>query len=583
MAAIQWGKRLTRKFSKSDHGDNSPSPDRTRDRYAALRRHIIILMMTVTIVPLTFMTIINHHQYQASLKNEILNPVQTLVSKTKHSFELFLEERLSTIRFIASTYSFAELSDAKTMDRVFRTLKTEFSGFIDLGLFDHNGIQVSYAGPYPHLLGKDYSQQIWFEETRIRGTYISDVFMGYRDLPHVVIAIQHMPSEGPNWILRATIDTEKFDQLIAYMELDPNSDAFLINRNGILQTHSKFYGKILETCPFPIPRGISATTVAEAVDHRGNEIILAYVQLRKPEYTLVLVKPRSVVLKTWFALKSEIVFIYLVSVVVIFLVVLRLSGTLVKSVREADEKRESAFRELEHGQKLSSIGRLAAGVAHEINNPLAIINEKAGLIKDIVEHVEDCNPSRDKFLTLAGSILQNVQRCRNITHRLLGFAKRLDVKFEELNLNDIITEVLGFLEKEALYRNIKIELDLAPMLPKISMDRGQLQQVFLNIINNAFSAVENGGRVVISSWEEDPETLGVSVQDNGCGMSEETLRHIFEPFFTSKKEYGTGLGLPITYGIVKKLGGDLKVQSKEGEGTTFTVFLSKHPKAEERP
>ncbi len=166
------------------------------------------------------------------------------------------------------------------------------------------------------------------------------------------------------------------------MELDLKSDAFLINRNGILQTHSKFYGKILESCPFPIPRGISATTVAEAFDHRGNEIILAYVQLRKPEYTLVLVKPRSVVLKTWLALKSEIVFIYLVSVVVIFLVVVRLSGTLVKSVREADEKRESAFRELEHGQKLSSIGRLAAGVAHEINNPIAIINEKAGLIKD---------------------------------------------------------------------------------------------------------------------------------------------------------------------------------------------------------
>ncbi len=197
--------------------------------------------------------------------------------------------------------------------------------------------------------------------------------------------------------------------------------------------------------------------------------------------------------------------------------------------------------------------------------------------------MEDCNPSRDKFLTLAGSILQNVQRCRNITHRLLGFAKRLDVKYEELNLNDIITEVLGFLEKETLYRNIKIELDLAPMLPKISLDRGQLQQVFLNIFNNAFSAVDKGGRVVISSWEEDPETLGVSVQDNGYGMSEETLKHIFEPFFTSKKEYGTGLGLPITYGIVKKLGGDLKVQSKEGQGTTFTVYLSKHPKPEERP
>ncbi|MEW6671646.1 MAG: ATP-binding protein [Thermodesulfobacteriota bacterium] len=572
MFLAKWWERLTRGFFKYD--DTSASPD----RYIALRRNIVILMMVVTIVPLTFMAAINHHLYQASLKNEILNPVEVLVSKTKHSFELFLEERLSTLRFIASTYSFAELSDAKTIARIFRTLKTEFGGFIDLGLFDSNGIQVSYSGPYAHFLGKDYSKQGWFEESRVRGTYISEVFMGYRELPHIAIAVQHMPEEGPNWILRATIDTDKFDMLIASMGLDSESDAFLVNRDGIFQTHSKFYGKILDRCPFPIPRGISLTVVEEAVDHRGNEIILAYAQLSKPDYTLVLVKPRSVVLKTWFTLKSEMFFIYITSVVVIILVVLKLSGVLVKSIREADEKRESAFRELEHGQKLSSIGRLAAGVAHEINNPLAIINEKAGLIKDMVEHVKDCNTARDKFLELTNSIVQTVQRCRTITHRLLGFAKRLDVKFEELSLNDIITEVLGFLEKEALYRKVKIQLNLAPALPKISSDRGQLQQVFLNILNNAFAAVDSGGQVTITTREENSETLAVSIQDNGCGMSEETLKHIFEPFFTTKKEYGTGLGLPITYGIVKKLGGDFKVQSKEGQGTNFTVFLSRHPK-----
>ena len=569
--AKQW-EQLTRIFFKYDDASASP------DRYIALRRNIVILMIVVTIVPLTFMAVINHYQYQTSLKNEIINPVQVLVSKTKHSFELFLEERLSIVRFIASTYSFAELSDAKTLNRIFRTLRTEFGGFIDLGLFDHNGIQVGYSGPYAHFMGRDYSKQEWFEEAQVRGTYVSDVFMGYRKLPHIAIAIQHMPPEGLSWILRATIDTDKFDTLIASMGLDPESDAFLVNRDGILQTYSKFYGKVLERCPFSIPRGASITTVVEGNDHRGNEVILAYAQLSKPDYTLVVVKPRSVVLKTWFTLKGEMFFIYFISVGVIILVVLKLSGVLVKSIREADEKRESAFRELEHGQKMSSIGRLAAGVAHEINNPLAIINEKAGLIRDIVEHVEDCNTARDKFLAVTKSILQNVQRCRTITHRLLGFAKRLDVKFEELSLNEIITEVLGFLEKEALYRNIKIELNLAPELPKISSDRGQLQQVFLNILNNAFAAVDSGGQVTISSWEENTETLGVSIQDNGCGMSEETLKHIFEPFFTTKKEYGTGLGLPITYGIVKKLGGDFKVESKEGQGTTFTFFLCKHPK-----
>jgi two-component system NtrC family sensor kinase len=198
-------------------------------------------------------------------------------------------------------------------------------------------------------------------------------------------------------------------------------------------------------------------------------------------------------------------------------------------------------------------------------------------MKDLLEQSADCSPAREKFKALSESILQTVNRCRTITHRLLGFARRLEVAFEMLDLNDVIRDVLGFLEKEALYRKIAIQLSLAENLPQISSDRGQLQQVFLNVLTNAFAAVEDGGHVSITTRDENPETIGVSIQDDGCGMSEETLRHIFEPFFTTKKGYGTGLGLPITYGIVKKLGGAFKVESKEGLGTTLTVFIPKLP------
>jgi two-component system NtrC family sensor kinase len=110
-------------------------------------------------------------------------------------------------------------------------------------------------------------------------------------------------------------------------------------------------------------------------------------------------------------------------------------------------------------------------------------------------------------------------------------------------------------------------------LPKIASDRGQLQQVFLNIVNNAFGAMDSGGRLVITSFQRNMDIVGVSISDNGIGMSEETIKHIFEPFFTTKEGRGTGLGLSITYGIVKKLGGEIDVTSKEGKGTTFVVYL----------
>jgi two-component system NtrC family sensor kinase len=555
-----------------------PEESTSPGRYSALRRNIIVLMVFVTIVPLLIMAVINYHQYQTALHREIVSPLRGLVNKTKHSLELFLAERLSTVSFIASAYTFQELSDEKTLHRIFRVTKQEFGGFVDLGLIDSTGVQIGYAGPYD-LKGKNYSEQSWFHEVQIRGVYTSDVFMGYRKFPHIVMAVQRFMEGGQSWVLRATIDTEKFDNIIASMGLDPDSDAFLANRNGIFQTRSKFYGNVLEPCPLPITPISYEANVVEHVDPQGRKILLAYIYFVQPTYVLVVVKPKAEVLKSWYTLKSELFFVLLGSVLAIFLFVFRLTDRLVKRIRESDEKREAAFREMEHTHKLSSMGRLAAGVAHEINNPLAIINEKAGLMKDLLEYTPQFT-EREKFLSAAGAILKSVNRCRTITHRLLGFARRMEAQIEVLDLNEVLKEVVSFVEKEALYRKIQLELNLMDNLPSISSDRGQLQQVFLNIINNAFEEIADGGKVTITTWKANREMVAVSIQDNGRGMSEDTLKSIFEPFFTTKKGYGTGLGLPITYGIVKKLGGNIEVESKKGEGAKFTVYLPKAASAD---
>jgi two-component system, NtrC family, sensor kinase len=294
----------------------------------------------------------------------------------------------------------------------------------------------------------------------------------------------------------------------------------------------------------------------------------------------MVVKPKTAILKAWSTLRSDLLVVLVISVVVILAVVFKITGFLVGRMKQSDERRESAFRQMEHTQKLSSIGRLAAGVAHEINNPLAIISEKAGLIKDLMDLKPDF-PDKERFAGVVAAILKSVDRCRTITHRLLGFARRMEVQIEVLDINDVVGEVLGFLEKEALYRNVELTTQPAKDLPRIASDRGQLQQVFLNLINNALAAVQDSGKVSVTTFEKDVDTVAVSIQDNGIGMSKETLQHIFEPFFTTKKGSGTGLGLSITYGIVKKLGGEIEVHSKQGVGSTFTVYLPKKPVGEE--
>ena len=554
----------------------SSDQDLSPRRYRLLRRNMIIIMVLVTVLPLFSMALINHHAYRNALQREIKTPLGALVNKTKHSFELFLTERLSAVSFIASAYSFQELADQKTLNRIFRVMKSEFGGFVDLGLIDASGLQVSYVGPY-NLSGKMYKDHDWFQEVLVRGEHISDVFMGYRKFPHFVIAVRSQNDAGDSWILRATIDTETFNRLIASMGLDPTSDAFIVNRAGIFQTSSKFYGNVLDPFPMPMPTLAYEANVLEMADPKGKEVLLAYAYFSSPAFALMLVKPQSEVLETWFTLKSEVFYIFVAGVFLILLVVFRIINVLVRRIEDADRQRLMTYHEIEQTNKLASIGRLAAGVAHEINNPMAIINEKAGLMEDLLQsrpHFEE----KERFLKMTRSIRQSVDRCSTITHRLLGFARRMDVQIETLNLNDVVMEVYGFLEKEAFHRSIEVRLNLAEDLPEISSDHGQLQQVFINILNNAFTAVEDGGVIGIRSWETENGFLAVSIEDNGVGMSEETKKHIFDPFFSGHKGSGTGLGLSITYGIIKKLGGSIEVQSKPGEGSTFTVVLPRETK-----
>jgi two-component system NtrC family sensor kinase len=215
---------------------------------------------------------------------------------------------------------------------------------------------------------------------------------------------------------------------------------------------------------------------------------------------------------------------------------------------------------------------MAASVAHEINNPLAIINEDAGLLKDMATFSDDF-PHKEKTLKLVASIHNSVERCSNVTHRLLGFAKRMEVRKEPIELETLLEEVVGFQRTEIVHRNINIEYHFPDMAPPIESDRGKLQQVFLNIISNALAAVDDGGHIEIRLTQMDNFNLAVVISDNGKGISEENQRHIFEPFYSTKGEFGTGLGLSITRDIVTKLGGTIDVQSKLGRGTSFIVTL----------
>lgn len=531
----------------------------------------VSMASVVAIVPLVIMTAVNYQQYEEAFHAEAIGQVSSLATNAKLSVESFLSERLSALSLVVRAEPQSDLQDPVKLRRLLMQMKNAFGGFIDLGVIDSDGQQVSYAGPY-ELEGKNYAEQGWFHDVALRGLHISDVFLGHRHVPHFIIAVNHDTNDGQSFVLRATIDTDALLRQVKSLSVQPRSDAFIINHQGILQTPSRFYGDTLEELALPVPRESPRPEVFETRDEIGNPLIIGYAYIERSPFILMLLSQPGAQQESWLSLRQNLVLFLVISILLIIGVVLWGSFYMVNRTKQSDLRRAALFHKMEYTNKMAAIGRLAAGVAHEINNPLAIINEKAGLLKDLLTLTETV-PPKERLLKQVDSVINSVERCGDITHRLLGFAKHMDVQREGIDLDLLIKGVLGFLEKEASYRNLAIQFDIEPDLPTIESDRGQLQQVFLNIINNAFAAVDKGGVIRIAIARVGASDVSVSVSDNGKGISTENLERIFEPFFTTKGSAGTGLGLSITYGIVQKLGGRINVSSKIGEGTSFTVIL----------
>jgi PAS domain S-box-containing protein len=243
--------------------------------------------------------------------------------------------------------------------------------------------------------------------------------------------------------------------------------------------------------------------------------------------------------------------------------------------REQAAERAKAYRELTslqarliQSEKMSSLGRMAASVAHEINNPLGAIVVFSCLL---LEKAPPDFPDRKKLET----IVREASRCRDIVRGLLDFARPVEGGHFEADLNAILQAALDLVRTQPVFREIGVDVDLSPVPVRVACNASQIQQAFTNLLVNAAEAISGGGRVTVKSWHDGERSqAAASIRDTGCGIPPESLGQIFEPFFTTKQGgHGTGLGLAIVYGIIERHGGTIKVDSRPGGGTTFTVWL----------
>ena len=555
-----------------DHEDVAAGPYRHLFNFRRIWIRAVLLTAGVTLIPLMVLTLFDYQVTQNAIKSEILLRMSRLTSNTWHNISFFISERKAALDFIGADNTFDELQDPERLGTILENLERGFGGIADLGVIDALGTQRAYAGPY-ELEGITYSKQAWYTEVLDRGVHVSDVFMGFRQIPHLTIAVKHEQPSGSFYVLRATLDTRQFNELLSNFHVSGVGDAFIINHQGTLQTPSRYHGRVLESIDLPTPEYSSDTKVIEGKTPDGKALMVGYAYIPHTPFVLMIVKAKSELMRTWYETRMDRLIFLGVSITIILIVILGVATYLVNSIHVADQKRVMILHQVEYANKMASIGRLGEGVAHEINNPLAIIHEKAGLIKDIFTLNREYGTEK-KLMDLVDSIVSSVDRCATITRRLLNFARRSEVKFLPINLVEIIHEVLGFLGKEAEYRSIKISFEVNDPIPQLESDQGSLQQIFLNLLNNSFEAMNDGGHLKIQVRQEDKDFVSVIINDDGVGIPDEDLKRVFEPFFSAKgKKVGTGLGLSITYGLVQEIQGKISVRSKVGEGTTFIITL----------
>jgi len=518
----------------------------------------VLLTISFGTIPLFIMAIIDFRIGKESMESEILLRTSRLVSNTRRTIAYFLDERKSALNYVNRNETFNNLVSKKYLKRILSNLEKSFGGFIDLGVINDRGIQISYAGPYD-LQGKNYGESNWFKEVVEKSVYISDVYMGFRNIPHMVIATKHRLKNGGYYVLRATLDTSKFNDILSGLVIGGDGDAFLINRDGIVQTPSRYHGYIFDKIDIPIPEFSQRSHVKESSSKIGEPVILGYAFIENTPFILIIIKNKALLMAPWRESRLQILSFLILSIFFIVIVVLGGISYLVNQIFHADQHRLLAIRQAEYSNKMASLGQLSAGIAHEINNPLAIIREKAGLINDIFAFNEKY--SEDSKLTkLIDSIISSVDRCAEITWRLLGFARHSHIKIRSVNLNQIINEVLSFLDKEARYRSISIKIDIPNEVSTIVSDYGRLQEIFLNLITNAFAAVSDNGLIEIKASKTSNDMVRLTFTDNGHGIPESDLALIFEPFFSTKLgSGGSGLGLSITYRLVEEADVDPKI------------------------
>ncbi len=550
--------------------------------YRSLMKNMLIIGFFLPFLPMILVCGIIYWQFHSAYQKNVQIQIKEAVISSQKNIDNYLKERIGNLLSVAESFNLEESRSTNSLEMIHRKLQRYYGDvFTNLGLVNGQGLQIAYTGPDNAYLQND---------SRIKllngGGRILSLTPDRQGEVHLIVAVRIIRHEK-TWTLWSSINRRSFGRVVddsgigsfIILDKDVKNAIRAIGVSGKAKSPTVDFSDISKIIPDDFePDNIA---VIEPSNNSGEKSIWGATLLSNNDWVLLYKREAKEAFADLKTTRKVILVTIFTAGFLIAANAFRLSKKTVYSIRQADKKKQKMNENMFQTGKLASIGELAAGIAHEINNPVAVMIEEAGWIYDLLDE-EEFHESKNlsEFKRALNQIRTQGRRCKDITRKLLSFARKTDFGINKIRLHELIEDIVAITGKRAEYNHVVITTDVRKDLPELYVPETELQQVILNLINNALDSMEETGGVLSLSARMTEGGIMIDVSDNGPGIAQENLLRIFDPFFTTKPVgKGTGLGLSICYGIVRKMGGEITVDSSKAKGTAFHIKIPLPPRA----
>ncbi|MCD4719899.1 MAG: hypothetical protein K8S13_08565 [Desulfobacula sp.] len=496
-----------------------------------------------------------------TIKIKTMQGLQAETLSHKKDIDSFLTERIMDLKLISQNNSLSKMISPGIIEQFLSSLQYELPCFQDLGVIGPNGDHLAYTGPYD-LKTKNYRDTFWFKAVMAKKVYVSDVFTGFRNEPHFIIAVKR--NEGKNiWILRATVMSDLFDNIVTHVAGNRKGDAYLINSKGAFQTNPRKGSKLMMQSQISPPGRFKGLQV----EKKDATIILTTWLETVPWLSVVSIDKKNL-FEDSRKVRNMSLFVVFLGGFLIVLAILLTTDSLVSMLEENRKDNRRLDSRLIRTAFIASSMELSKGVFSDLNDILSNIHVTAALLKD---QAQPANFSETDLM--AEQISSESIRGKKLIDSFIRFSGPEDPVIMDVNIHIILNHILSFLKTPLIEKNIAVITDFHDKLPSVISDGAALHQVFQNLLLNSVAAAGANGSIYVSTSIEE-NAVTISFSDNGPGLQKADMEQIFDPQYLTDRG-DSGFGLSISRTIIEKIGGKISVRNGEQHGAVFEVRVPK--------